>query len=195
MTVNHLLQTLGIHNVPPVPPRKTVGGTENHLIKQSCTPCSPCSPKKQRGRDAEQKASQTASPWEMLADIARKLGADAHMLRALLSDDDMQAIADGDYSRELLAAYFKRMEQDGKPLVDPHWHLDHLLQQAATRRRQRAHNATEWDKAWRAAHEHFMNHLTTCPDCYAPRGRYCPTGQTVRGHYLAAYENKGDPRP
>lgn len=129
-----------------------------------------------------------ANPEQMLTELAKELRATPHMLRRLLSDDDMQAIAEGEYSRELLADYFKLMERDGKPLVDPQWHLDHLLKSVNAKRLQSAHNCTKWDKAWRAAHELFINHVMACTSCRAPQGRYCETGQQHRQAYLTAYE-------
>jgi len=133
------------------------------------------------------------NPDSVLRDIAETLNADHHMLRALLDADDMQAIAEGIESRAHLLAYFRQMAKDGMPLADPQWHLDHLVRQGKARNRQQAHDKREWEKAWRAAHESFTDHLTGCPDCYAPRGHYCTTGADLRRTYLQAYQTAHHP--
>tara|TARA_R110002094_G_scaffold112759_1_gene109268 strand:- start:226 stop:906 length:681 start_codon:yes stop_codon:yes gene_type:complete len=133
------------------------------------------------------------SPDTVLGEIAAKMQADVHMLQSLLSDDDMQAVAEGDYSLELLVDYFKLMERDGKPLVDPQWHLDRLLKSADTKRRQSAHNVDEWDNAWKAAHELFINHVMGCTACRAPQAHYCTAGQQHRQAYLNAYQGTATP--
>ena len=58
------------------------------------------------------------NPDALLLDIAVMLQANPDRLRALLSDDDMQAIAEGEHSRTYLTAYFRLMRSDGKPLAD-----------------------------------------------------------------------------
>ncbi len=60
---------------------------------------------------AEQKQQ---NPDAMLMEVAVMLHADAHMLRGLLSDDDMQDIADGENSRSYMLDYFRLMHADGK---------------------------------------------------------------------------------
>lgn len=135
----------------------------------------------------------TQNPDAILRDIAETLGADDHMLRALLDSDDMQAIAEGTESRAHLLAYFRQMAKDGKPLADPQWHLDQLVRQGKKKSRQQAHDKREWEQAWRAAHESFMDHLTGCPDCYAPRGHYCTTGANLRRAYLQTYQPHDTP--
>lgn len=127
------------------------------------------------------------SPDAVLAEIARTLKADTHMLRRLLSPDDLAAIAEGDYTPALLAGYFRAMESAGHSLVDPQWHLEHLLGNAATRARQQAARDAEWEKQWRAAHDSFIGHVMGCQACYAPRDRYCTTGAELRRAYRQAY--------
>lgn len=207
MKVSHLLGVLGIGNVPPVPPRETAGGTENHHVKQSCTPCSPCSPENKGITSDEQEASQSGSrafsanpqnpqpiaekkgqnPDALLADIARALKADAHMLRKLLSADDLADIAEGYADPALLAEWFKAMEQEGQPLADPQCRMNNLLCKAAA-------NNAEWVSRWKAAHEPFINHLMGCRSCHAPRDRYCNTGKDLRQAYNREFLSKHRPR-
>ena len=61
---------------------------------------------------------QSQNPDALLLDIAVMLQSNPDRLRALLSDDDMQAIAEGEHSRTYLTAYFRLMRSDGKPLAD-----------------------------------------------------------------------------
>ena len=133
------------------------------------------------------------APNVLLDKIAKELRADAHMLRRLLSDDDMQAIEEGHYSRELLADYFKLMEKDHNPIVDPQWHLDRLLKSANTKRRQSVLNVDEWRERWNAAHELFIDHVMGCSACRAPQGHYCTPGQQHRQAYLNAYQGTATP--
>ena len=58
------------------------------------------------------------NPDALLLELARTLQASPDRLRALLSDDDMQDIAEGATSRGHLLAYFRLMRSDGKPLAD-----------------------------------------------------------------------------
>jgi hypothetical protein len=60
---------------------------------------------------AEQKRQ---NPDALLAEIAVMLQADPDQLRALLSTDDIQDIADGANSRAYMLDYFRLMRADGK---------------------------------------------------------------------------------
>jgi hypothetical protein len=136
------------------------------------------------------------NPDTVLMEIATTLKADAHMLRALLSDDDIQAIAENcpGYDRARLADYFRLMEAHGKPLYDIDHHLTQLARQGTARSRQKARQDKEHEQAWRAAHDRFIDHvMKPCPDCYAPRARYCPTGATLRRAYLETLNNTTQP--
>jgi len=135
------------------------------------------------------------NPDAVLLEIARTLKADAHMLRALLSDDDMQAIAENcpGYDQTRLAEYFRLMETHGKPLHDIEHHLTQVVRQGAARNRQKAQQAKGHERAWRAAHESFLNHAMACPACNAPQHRYCDTGAKLRRAYLQAYQNANQP--
>jgi hypothetical protein len=137
-------------------------------------------PQNPQARDTKKQNAEA-----LILDIAKTLRADAHMLRALLSDDDMQAIAEGcpGYERDRLIAYFKRMEADGKSLYD----LNHHLRRLETISRQKTYNTREQEQAWRAAHGLFINHIMACSDCRAPLGRYCHQGQILRRNYLTTY--------
>lgn len=57
---------------------------------------------------------QNQNPDALLADIAAMLQADPGHLRALLSDDDLDDIADGYNSRSYMLDYFRLMRADGK---------------------------------------------------------------------------------
>ncbi|ERS88388.1 hypothetical protein Q667_13670 [Marinobacter sp. C1S70] len=135
------------------------------------------------------------NPDAVLMEIATTLKADAHMLRALLSDDDMQAIAENcpGYDLARLADYFRLMEAHGKPLHDVEHHLTQLVRQGTARNRQKARQGKELERVWRAAHESFLNHAMACPACNAPQGRYCHTGAAFRRAYLQAYQNTDQP--
>lgn len=124
---------------------------------------------------------------QVIDQVTRQLSADRHVVLALLSDDDQEQIGAGLITAGHLADYLNVMKTDGKPLVDPQWHLDRLMEQVDNRPRQTALNTADWRKRWEAAHELFINHVMDCTDCRAPRGRYCPTGQLHRQKYLCAY--------
>jgi|GEM_PF-2272026 len=166
----------------PHTPKASETPKTRHLQRFSADPQNPHPP---RGKER-------LNPETVLVEIAKTLRADAHMLRALMSDDDMQAIAENcpGYDRKLLTDYFRKMEENGKELVDLQWHLDHLLQTGHENAHKKSQRAREWETAWRAAHEHFMNHLATCSDCYAPRARYCAIGAGFRQTYLEAYQDE-----
>lgn len=61
---------------------------------------------------------QAQNPDALLVHLAKTLQADVHRLRALLSDDDMQDIAEGHHTRSYLLAYFRLMRSDGISLSD-----------------------------------------------------------------------------
>lgn len=129
----------------------------------------------------------------MLDQVTRQLNADRHMVMALLSDDDLEQIDAGLITSEQLADYLNTMAKDGKPLVDPQWHLDRLLKSVDTKRRHSAHKCAEQSKAWKADHEAFINHVMGCTACRAPQGHYCTAGQQHRQTYLNAYQGPATP--
>lgn len=122
------------------------------------------------------------APDAVLLELAITLKADSSLLRALLSEDDMQAIAEGEYDHRYLLAYFRLMRSDGRALTshkvaapEPPITIDHVTQA----------------KPWEAAHGALINHLMACTACYAPRSRYCPDGQRLCREYRAAYQSVG----
>ncbi|MGO3692830.1 hypothetical protein [Marinobacter sp.] len=131
---------------------------------------------------------------QVLDQVTRQLNADRHMVMALLSDDDLEQIEAGLITGGQLADYLNIMAKDGKPLTDPQWHLDRLLKSAETKRRQNAQTCRKQGKAWKPAHESFINHVMACTACRAPQGRYCIEGQQRRQAYTNAYQdNTGEP--
>lgn len=132
-------------------------------------------------------AGHTQDPDAVLRELARPLKADPPLLRALLSEDDMQAIADGEYSRDHLLAYFRLMRSDGLPLANDN--------ATAVRAPESTNAPTSQARSWEAAHDAMINHLMACRTCYAPRGRYCPDGERLCHDYLAAYHQSVAPPP
>lgn len=57
-------------------------------------------------------------PDAVLQELAQTLQANPARLRALVSSDDMEDIANGEHSRAYLLAYFRLMRSDGKQLAD-----------------------------------------------------------------------------
>lgn len=119
------------------------------------------------------------NPEAVLLELAHLLKGDPSVLRALLSDDDMQAIGDGEYSWGYLLDYFRLMRSDGIALVSS------TAKTASPP--ESADNRTTQKKPWEAAHDAMIDHLMTCSACYAPRGRYCSDGERLRHDYLATY--------
>jgi hypothetical protein len=184
MSVASLLQTLGI--VTPVPPVKTAGVTEKPLLNQECSPCSPCYPEKQRRankeseRREEWQPGQPTNPDDLLADIAAMLQADPGQLRALLSADDIQDIADGENSRTYMLDYFRLMRADGKLPV-----CTELPAKASKPPLSHMESA----KAWTPAHDRYISHVMACTDCRAPQRRYCHEGAQLRGEYWGIHQS------
>jgi hypothetical protein len=125
------------------------------------------------------------TPDAVLLEIAQTLQADVHRLRALLSDDDMQDIAEGHYSWSYLLAYFRLMRSDGKSLAD-----DELLP-AASATENLASNLERME-SWKPAHDAMINHLLACLDCHAPLSRYCTSGANLRSDYLQNFREAED---
>lgn len=125
-----------------------------------------------------QPPENTQNPDALLIGLAKTLQADVHRLRALLSDDDMQDIAEGLHSRAYLLSYFRLMRSDGKPLADD--------TPAPGKTPGNGPSHVERMKAWKPAHDVMINHLMACPACYAPLSRYCTEGADLRRTYLNA---------
>jgi hypothetical protein len=96
--------------------------------QQSANPQNPktIEPPKRKGLQGFSANPQTLAstnkrnPDVVLLELAHTLQANPDRLRALLSDDDMQAIAEDclGYDRANLLAYFRLMRLDGHPLED-----------------------------------------------------------------------------
>lgn len=129
-------------------------------------------------------------PEQVLAELALELSADAHMLRRLLSADDLLAIAEGvqGYSRKTLKSYFLLEAQAGKPLFDPDWHVEKMRQQDEKRRCEHQQKVASLQQKYMAARAIICNHLfDPCPKCYARGNRYCDTGRRFKAAYEEAY--------
>jgi hypothetical protein len=131
---------------------------------------------------------------QVIDQVTRQLNADRHMVLALLSDDDQEQIGAGLITASQLADYLNAMKADRKPLVDPQWHLDRLMEQVANRRRQNADDTADWRESWETAHELFINHVMDCSACRAPQGHYCKDGQQYRQTYLDTHQAKAGER-
>lgn len=175
--------------VTSVTPKENTRVTPAALGGQECNPCNPCNPEKHRG--AENKPARAVDELQnseaLLIDLARTLQADVHRLRALLSDDDMQDIAEGQISRGHLLAYFRLMRSDGKPLADD--------TPVPGKTPENGPSHVERMKAWKPAHEPMINHVMACTACYAPRGRYCSKGADLRRQYMDVCQNSASQRP
>ena len=169
--------------VTPVTPTENPEVTPAALGREGRNPCNPCNPEKHRGA---QEKPEPHNPDALLLELARTLPASPKLLRALLSDDDMQDIAEGATSRGHLLAYFRLMRSDGKPLAD-----DEPL---PTRTPESRPSHIERMKAWKPAHERLINHLMACQDCFGPLGRYCDIGAQIRHAYIETYDNASQPK-
>jgi len=176
MSVANLLQTLGIQSVPPVPPANSCEGTENTHEKQPRTPCPPCTPEKHRGAE---KTPKRANPDAVLLKVARQLQVSPASLRAMLTDDDMQDIAEGLNSPTDMLEFFRLAQETGDLLADD--------TPEPTRQPESHPGHVELMQAWKPDHDELINHLMACSACYAPRARYCTEGADIRRAYLQAY--------
>ncbi len=163
-------------SVTPVTRQGNTGVTAVALGGQDCNPCNPRNPGKSRYTE---RTPEPVNPDALLTEIARPLQASPARLRVLLSDDDMQDIAEGATSRAHLLTYFRLMRSDGHPLADD--------TPKPTRTPQSQPGHIELMQAWKPAHDALINHLMACSACYAPRARYCTEGADLRRAYLQAY--------
>jgi len=131
---------------------------------------------------AEQKQQ---NPDALLLDIAAMLQASTGQLRALLSTNDIQDIADGENSRSYMLDYFRLMRTDGK--------LPVCLEPPPAKATESPQSYLESAQAWKPAHEAMMNHVTDCTACRAPRGRYCNEGADLRRAYRDAHQSATSP--
>jgi hypothetical protein len=120
------------------------------------------------------------NPDDLLADIAAMLQADTRQLRALLSADDIQDIADGENSRTYMLDYFRLMRADEKLPVctDP---------TAKAIKPPPSH--MESAKTWTPVHDRYISHVIACTDCRAPQRRYCDEGAQLRCEYWGIHQS------
>jgi hypothetical protein len=128
---------------------------------------------------------QQQNPDALLLDIAVMLQANPDQLRALLSTDDIQGIADGANSRAYLLDYFRLMRADGK--------LPICTEPPPAKATEPPQSYLESAQAWKPEHEAMMNHVTGCTACRAPQGRYCNEGADLRRVYLDAHQSATSP--
>lgn len=175
MSYAELLRKFAERPVTPViqreEPEVTVKRKENHTGNLSYLGY----PKQPREVERNHKPRKLENP---LQEIAQTLGANPRILRSLLSDDDMEDIAEGIISRSHLISYFRLMRSDGVPLT-----VDEPTFQSALENRSEHVQSMQ---AWKPAHDALINHLMSCEGCYAPSNRYCAIGTTLRGAYLLA---------
>ncbi|WP_373190477.1 hypothetical protein [Halomonas sp.] len=139
---------------------------------------------------AEKKNPKRANPEAVLLKVARQLQASPASLRAMLTDDDMQDIADGMNSPAVMLEFFRLAQENGELLADQR---QPVALAPATRAPEITASHVQRLKAWNPSHERFIDHLTACPDCFAPRARYCTTGGELRRAYLEAYQKASQP--
>ena len=120
-------------------------------------------------------------PDALLMDIAVMLRANPDQLRALLSTDDIQDIADGANSRAYMLDYFRLMRADGK--------LPVCTEPPPAKATEPPQSHLESTKAWKPAHEAMINHAMACTACRAPQGRYCEQGAKLRRFYWDAQQS------
>lgn len=184
MSYADLLRTFSERSVTPVTPRIPPEVTNKTEGNQSSNLSYPGYPEKPIRAE---KTPEPKNPAGMLLKIAKTLEASPDRLRGLLDADDMQAIADGEYSLEYLLAYFRLMRSDGNQLADD--------EPVATIAPDNCPSHVERMKAWMPAHEALINHLMACSACYAPLSRYCIDGTDLRLGYLSAQRSDDLVRP
>jgi hypothetical protein len=106
-------------------------------------------------------------------DIAAMLQANPDQLRALLSTDDIQDIADGANSRAYMLDYFRLMRADGK--------LPICKAPPPAKATESPQSRMDSEKTWKRAHEAIINHVMGCTACPAPQSRYCEQGAKLYG--------------
>lgn len=162
--------------VTPVTRRENTGVTAAALGRESRNPCNPCNPTKTR--DTEKK-SEWVNPEAVLLKAARQLQVSPASLRAMLTDDDMQDIAEGLNSPTDMLEFFRLAQETGDLLADD--------TPEPTRQPESHPGNVELMQAWKPDHDELINHLMACSACYAPRARYCTEGAELRRAYLQAY--------
>ena len=134
------------------------------------TPVTPVTPQNTEGQSEKQ------NPDALLAEIAVMLQAHPNQLRALLCADDLDDIAQGYNSRADMLDYFRLMRVDGKlPTV--------TAQQPPAKAARQPQSHMEMAKAWKPAHELYLNHYTECSLCQVKQNRYCDEGKQLWREY------------
>ncbi len=136
-------------------------------------------PKQLRSVERSHKPRKLENP---LYEIAQTLEANPRILRSLLSDDDMEDIAEGVISRSHLISYFRLMRSDGISLAGG----EPALQGASD-----SENLSRYFQSthsWKSSHEYLINHVMECTECYAPVKRYCEKGDSLRQTYIERYK-------
>jgi hypothetical protein len=113
------------------------------------------------------------------------LQANPDQLRALLSTDDIQDIADGANSRAYMLDYFRLMRADGK--------LPVYTGPPPAMATEPPQSHMESARVWKPAHEAMINHVMACTACRAPQGRYCNEGADLRRVYRDAHQSATSP--
>lgn len=125
------------------------------------------------------------NPDELLLAIAQTLQSNPARLRAMLTDDDMQDIAEGLNSPADMLDFFRLAQENGDLLADD--------TPEPTRKPESRPGHVELMQAWKPAHDDLINHLMACSACHAPRARYCTDGAELRRAYLESYQNAQQP--
>jgi hypothetical protein len=120
------------------------------------------------------------NPDALLAEIAAMLQADPRQLRALLSADDIQDIADGENSRTYMLDYFRLMRADEKLPV---------CTELPAKASKPPPSHMESAKAWTPAHDRYISHVMACTDCRAPQRRYCDEGAQLQYEYWGIHQS------
>jgi hypothetical protein len=155
----------------PQPPKNVEAAAGAGYAGLSANPQNPQPPTEQKRQD----------PDALLMDIAVMLRANPDQLRALLSTDDIQDIADGANSRAYMLDYFRLMRADGK--------LPVCTEPPPAKATEPPQSHLESTKAWKPAHEAMINHAMACTACRAPQGRYCEQGAKLRRFYWDAQQS------
>jgi hypothetical protein len=124
---------------------------------------------------------KTQNPDALLMDIAAMLQANPDQLRALLSTDDIQDIAEGANSRVYMLDYFRLMRADGK--------LPIYTAPPPAMATEPPQSHLESAKAWKPAHKAMIDHVMSCTACRASQSRYCNEGADLRRVYLEACQS------
>lgn len=122
-----------------------------------------------------------------LARVARHLGVrPAELMQAgLLTDDDVTECAGADPAE---VAALIRSNPAWINRAQPSDHIAQPLQlvdQLNNEPQHPIHTAATASPEWIAARDQYVNHLTACKACYAPKSRYCVTGTDLRQRYDA----------